>query len=49
MHYLGIPYMVEQSHYGFYGVFDSDGEINIEPILEGIILHKYFKFNPKCK
>lgn len=42
IHYLGIPYMVEQSHYGFWGVFDVD-DVNVEPILEGKILYKFFK------
>lgn len=44
IHYLGIPYMVEHTHYGFWAVFDVDNEcVNIE--LEGKILDKFFKMN----
>lgn len=43
-HWLGMPFVVEQSHYGFWAVFDCDDQ-NVEPELEGKILHKFFKMN----
>jgi len=46
IHYLGIPYIVELSHYNFYAVMDMDGNNQIENVkMEGKILNKYFKLN----
>ena len=46
IHYLGIPYMVEHSYYGFWAVFDVDDE-NVNTELEGKILDKFFKYDRK--
>jgi hypothetical protein len=49
IYWLGIPYKVELSHYGFYAVMDMDGECQIaDSETEGKILDKFFKwFNPR--
>lgn len=47
VYWLGIPYLVESSHNGyFYNVLTMD-EQSIDIKLEGIILDKFFKMKSK--
>jgi hypothetical protein len=48
IYYLGMPFIVEQSHSGFFAVMDMDAESEIDDLeMEGRILHKFFKCREK--
>ena len=46
--YLGMPFVVEKTHCGFYAVMDKNGESQIDDFeMEGRILDKYFLMERK--